>query len=567
VDIITPKNLFILLKTSTFMIFSQALLAQDQNSIMPCSKDYIPSSANYKFQEKNNDLPLVVGTINKIHITRLQIFNEERPEENNLIYRFANRVHILTGEPYIRQELLFKEGDVYDDQKIEESSRNLRELDHLFDASIQIVGNCTEKIDIEVVTKDLWSLGLDFSIGRAGGETTSRFGISETNLLGKGKKISIIRKKDSERDSSRFTYRDNNILGSRFRGLIRLEDSEDGSHQAAHYFLPFYELDSRLSWGYRLEKFDQIDTQYFRGEDVSETRHIIEDYNLFIGKSDGLKQGIVKRWTLGFRYRQDRFKAGDDLPEPLIKPRDTRLSYPYLKYETIENRYTSATNLEQIYRTEDIHLGYTFRSSLGYAHQDFGADLNRLVLSTYFADTLIYNEKSYMTHTASFSGLWNFRDHVSEDVLLDYELKLIRRQRHNRAFVAQFSATISENLNSNQQLTLGGKSGLRGFNRRYQSGDKRLSLTLEERQYTDYQLFNLAYLGFAAFIDIGRAWESGNQETPDKILANIGVGIRLASTKTEGGRVIHIDFAYPLTNHEDPELDSFQLYVTIKNTL
>ncbi|MFT5211316.1 MAG: outer membrane protein assembly factor BamA [Flavobacterium sp.] len=541
--------------------------AQDEIVNISCLESYIPAPSNYPFREKATDLPKVSGTINNIYVRRLKIFDEERPEENNALYRFANQVHKLTGETYVRQELLFTEGDQYNDKTIEESARNLRELDHLIDASIRIVGNCDKKIDVEVVTKDLWSLGLDLSFGRAGGETTSRLGISESNLLGMGKKISITSKKNSERDSSRFTYRDNNILGSRYRALARIENNEDGSHQAVHFLLPFYALDSRQSWGFRLEKFDQIDTQYRRGEDVSEIRHEIQDFNFFVGKSAGIIDNVVKRWLLGFRYRNDNFEAGDELPEPSHDPRDTTLSYPYLAFESIENRYTTATNLEQIYRTEDIHLGYTFRSSIGYSHKDIGADQSRLVFNSSYSDTLIFDEENYLIHTASLSGLWNLEEGASEDVLFLYKINYIRRQKNKRAFVAQFSAAISDNLNSNQQLSLGGESGLRGFNRRYQSGDKRINLTLEERQYTDYQIFNLAYLGFAAFIDIGRAWQNGIQETPDKLLANIGFGIRLASTKADGGRVIHLDLAYPLTNRDDPLLDSLQVYVTIKNTL
>ena len=569
--IITLNKFINQAKTLALAIFSLSALAQEtvqeEISNLSCFEPYIPAPNNYLFREKATDLPNLSGTINNIHVRRLKIFDEERSEENNVVYRFANQVHRLTGETYVRQELLFKKGDQYNDQTIEESARNLRELDHLIDASIQIVGNCNKKIDVEVVTRDLWSLGLDLSFGRAGGESSSRLGISETNLLGTGKKISITNKKNSERDSSRFTYRDNNILGTRYRALARVEDNEDGSHQAAHFFLPFYELDSRQSWGLRLENFDQIDTQYQRGEEVSEIRHEIRDYNFFVGKSTGLKENIVKRWFLGFRYRQDNFEAGDDLPEPLIDRRNTTLSYPYLTFESIENRYTTATNLKQIYRTEDIHLGYTFKSSIGYSIKDLGADQSRLVLNSAYSDTLIYNEKNYLVHALSFSGLWNLQEDVSEDVILSYKMDYIRRQKNKRSFITQFSATIIENPNSHQQLSLGGESGLRGFNRLYQSGDKRINLTLEERQYTDYQIFNLAYLGFAAFIDIGRAWQKGIQETPDKMLANIGFGIRLASTKADGGRVIHLDLAYPLTNRDDPLLDSIQLYVTIKNTL
>ena len=48
---------------------------------------------------------------------------------------------------------------------------------------------------------------------------------------------------------------------------------------------------------------------------------------------------------------------------------------------------------------------------------------------------------------------------------------------------------------------------------------------------------------------------------------NLGFGIRLASTKADDGRIIHIDFAFPLTNRDDPLVNSSEITVTIKDEL
>ena len=141
--IITLNKFINQAKTLALAIFSLSALAQEtvqeEISNLSCFEPYIPAPNNYLFREKATDLPNLSGTINNIHVRRLKIFDEERSEENNVVYRFANQVHRLTGETYVRQELLFKKGDQYNDQTIEESARNLRELDHLIDASIQIM--------------------------------------------------------------------------------------------------------------------------------------------------------------------------------------------------------------------------------------------------------------------------------------------------------------------------------------------------------------------------------------------------------------------------------------------
>ena len=45
---------------------------------------------------------------------------------------------------------------------------------------------------------------------------------------------------------------------------------------------------------------------------------------------------------------------------------------------------------------------------------------------------------------------------------------------------------------------------------------------------------------------------------------NFGVGIRLASSKSDIGRIVHLDLAFPFDKHED--VDDVQFLVTIRNT-
>ena len=65
--------------------------------------------------------------------------------------------------------------------------------------------------------------------------------------------------------------------------------------------LPFFFLDSRQSWSVRIEDTERQDEQYFRGDDVSEVKHNIEDFELEYGFSQGLVNSTVKRWGIGYR--------------------------------------------------------------------------------------------------------------------------------------------------------------------------------------------------------------------------------------------------------------------------
>jgi hemolysin activation/secretion protein len=113
------------------------------------------------------------------------------------------------------------------------------------------------------------------------------------------------------------------------------------------------------------------------------------------------------------------------------------------------------------------------------------------------------------------------------------------------------------------QLTLGGDNGLRGYPLRYQAGTSRALLTLEQRYYTKWYPFRLFHVGAAAFVDVGRTW--GTDVTGAGSLGwlrDLGVGLRLGSSRSSFGNVVHIDVAFPLDGDDD--IDSVQLLVTTK---
>jgi hemolysin activation/secretion protein len=111
------------------------------------------------------------------------------------------------------------------------------------------------------------------------------------------------------------------------------------------------------------------------------------------------------------------------------------------------------------------------------------------------------------------------------------------------------SATVTDSLDPDQQLLLGGDNGLRGYPLRYESGTSRALVTVEQRFFTDWYPFRLVRVGAAAFADAGRTWGSGVIGNSDPgLLRDVGFGLRLGNTRTGLGNVVHIDFAFPLSN-------------------
>ena len=476
-----------------------------------CSDSFEPASGGYEFFIRPRDDIEVPDNarIGDIHITRLPIFDEEDPRENNAVYRFANRLHVLTKHHIVDRVLLFEQGEPYDARVIEETARLLRRERHLFDADVRVVAACNDEVDIEVITKDVWSFTPDVSIKRSGGENTHRFSIRETNLFGLAQELGIVSKKDLDRDSNVFFYRNRNIQGSRVGGIIEYTDSDDGEGYQLGLVKPFFELDARRAWGVNLERLDRVDSQFLRGEEISEVQRDSQDYHVFAGFSRGLVDGVARRWLFGYRYQDLAYSPGNALPPPAPFPVDRTVSYPYVEYIAVEDKYASSYNLNQIRRTEDLHLGYTWWFRLGVAAEAFGSNEDRLVFAGGFEDTLRFNDDELWLHNLSLRGLWHRGRSETEDLVMEYNTRYFRQQTEHRSFFANLNLVYTQNLTGGDQVVFGGETGARGFKNRFQAGDRRWYLRLEERFYSDFHWLNLVRPGWAIFVDAGRAWTPG----------------------------------------------------------
>ncbi|MBL6690308.1 MAG: hypothetical protein ISP91_07945 [Pseudomonadales bacterium] len=535
---------------------------------IPCNPNFIPAEGSYPFTKYANRHYEISGVpkISGIHVSNLEVFDEENPREDNAIYRFLNKVHIETKPDLIENLLLFEEGEVFDQRVMDESARLLRDQDFLYDADIRPVSLCGEEIELEVVTRDTWSLTIDASFDRSGGENNFGIGIREANLMGRGTQLSVKAEQDLDRDSVEFSFKDDNLGNSRIKTRVRYTDSDDGSEERFLLELPFYSLDSTRAWTLSLKNTDQVDAQYFRGDDVTEVRHELENYRAAYGFSKGLQDGFARRWYLGWWYRSDDFSESEELPPPAPFPLSKELSFPYVEYSSIEDKYVERVNVNQFERIEDLYIGRSWYARLGYSSEAFGGDQDRFVVEGAFRDTLLASQRHIFQHELEFSGLHNFETDDVEDVILDYHLQYIVYPSKYRSYLLNFRSVYTKNLNTNAQVVMGGENFMRAFDNRFQVGDRSVALNLERRTFTDIHLFNLIRVGWAFFVDVGRAWDPGvDTNFEDDYLVDAGFGLRLASSKSDAGRFLHIDIAFPLSNRNDPDVESSLISIRLED--
>ncbi len=536
---------------------------------------------------KPADLEAAGAVIGDIRIVTVNVFDLDDPKDNKKLFRLANRLHILTRPAVIERQLLFKSGDLYSERLTRETARLLRDQRYLYEASVTPVSATDGKVDLEVRTQDVWTLNPGLSFDRAGGENAFSFKVEESNLLGLGKEVRLEYESDVDRDSTSIGYYDPLLLGTRNRLGTAYANSSDGRQMELALDRPFYSLDSRWGAGVGAVDWLRTDKRYDHGSVVDEFRHDERRFGVFLGTSDGLRSGWVRRWTYGFAYEEDRFVQSTGLLPAGSLPEDRELAYPLIGFELLEDRFEERRNENQIARTEDVYTGSFVRAMVGWASPTWGSDRDAALISLEAGRSFELAERRH-TILLGAAAAGRLEGGNLENATFSLDAQYYWRATARQLFFASLTGTTTHNLDAERQLLLGGdvsglttgsprnpsaiqqlysgsETTLRGYPLRYQDGKSLALLTLEHRIYTDYYLFRLFHVGGAVFFDMGRTWGTGNAGgTSDGLLTDAGFGLRFGSNRSAFGNVIHVDFAFPFNG--DSSIDSVQFLVETKRS-
>ena len=506
------------------------------------------------------------ATIRTISIVVENVFDPTNPEEDKKLYRWANRVHVRTRPSVIASILLFREGERFQSRLLDESARALRAHGFLADAAIEPANydESTNSVDVAVRVRDAWSLAPDLKLGRSGGENEYGIGVSDGNLFGTGKSLTVSYTSDVDRDETFLGYGDDNVLGTRVRLGAALASASDGHRRWLSAERPFFALDTRWSLGGSVLNEERVDSMYDLGEVVDEFEHQIRSGSLQGGWSRGLVGGRATRWLFGFTSEEHLFEPTPELPQPLLVPADRKLVYPWVGVQLVEDDFREMSELNDMGRTEDISLGLNLFLSLGFSREGLGADRDARLLN-------ITAQKGWEPGGPGRLLLLNAGASAREEddgirnATVYAGARYYHRNLERHLFSASLSAFGGNRLDAENQVLLGGDNGLRGYPLRYQAGERSAILTLEQRFYTDWYPWRLFRVGYAAFLDAGRVWGFDPRATPTRgTLYDLGVGLRLSSPRSSGRSVVHIDLAFPLNG--DPSISSVQLIVETKSS-
>jgi hypothetical protein len=462
--------------------------------------------------------------------------------------RAARTLHSNTKNWVIESNLFFRENQPLDPYIIADNERYLRTLDFLQDARILVlsVAGSEDSVDVMVVTKDLFSIKVDFDNN---GITAGKLRVREDNFLGMGQQLAGAILYDPARKSMGYDlqYSKNNIGGTFIHGVVAYSNTNSGhniglENEESYYIRMFRPLPSpyfRIAGG--LEAITSHSVNVFGRGDSLFTKYrynyfdVWAGYNLFLGDILAGDNHNRERKFLSLRYMHQDFK---DLPQHFRDNYDFIYNskqavlgqLTFFKQDFVKTQYIYGFGI-----TEDVPYGYNASFTGGFWQQ---RDLRRPYAGVnidYYTARAEGAFCQYYLKTGAF-----FHQHQLQDasvlIGLSYFSKLFFTG--NTKIRQYVRATFTQLFNrvTYEPLRIDNTYGLRDFGTDTLYGNQRASIQSETNIFTNFKFHGIKFAPFL-YADLAMLRGDGLNLNKADVFTGLGGGIRARNENVIFGTV------------------------------
>lgn len=466
-------------------------------------------------------------TIRTIAVYPKEVFDTTKPEEDTWIGRGANNLHINTRPEVIRGELLFKEGEPYNKDLVEESARLLRRRSFLTEVNITVIpDHATREVDIDVETRDQWSFIIGTVAGGTSDNNVTGLDIGDKNFLGSGNSLGYSIRSDNSGLSHNVSFTGANIFYSRYDLFLGYDQVQFERTIQTSLNRPFYSVSTPAAHGFNYTRKEHDEaglkwTSYRMGMYAGRADEF-DDMVLRTSIRLSLGEETVNGGTADAKVQRDNKVLADI--EVLDHPRD----------------YAQETYMEKYRQVEDIPLGPRYTFTIGPRLTSIGSTSSDVSMGMSVSKWHKRDERDYFFASVSLSK----KDDSFNEKYGDLSMRYYWRRFESQTFVLNTQITYAES--ETNRFRLGGNRGLRGYKTDEFIGRNQVLVNLEDRIFTRTAMFSgIVEPGFVIFADAGNTWNNQGGDSLTRLWTSVGAGLRLALLKAPGISLIRLDYGVP----------------------
>ena len=509
------------------------------------------------------------------HITIKQYgFEQTFTDTTKRIHYFGTKIlhylHTDTKSWVIKQNLYVKEKTALNPLVVADNERYLRSLPYIQDARIVVkpIAGMPDSVDLEVITKDLFSLTVDFDDVSM---QDFKIQVGDANAFGTSQSIYVTNLLESPRSPDYgygLAYSKNNLLGTFINasgGVTSINpDLRNGTtDEHAGYVeltLPLVSQYLRFAGNilagknFTINNYDEPDSIFYK--------YSYTTLDAWIGYNLGVKnylnaKNIKKRKFVGLRYFNDNFSQS---PYQLTN----KYNFMYNSKEAVlgsitffKQNFYKTNYIYDFGTTEDIPYGYNISVTSGWYRQ---LDLKRLYAGI-DANKYVYTTNGafiqYFLRTGTFVNSGSLQDAellagtgIYSKLFVYRRIKI--RQYVNLSFTRQFNRIALDALSINNAF------GVRYFSSDSALGDTRISLYSETTAFLNYKLFGFKFSPFT-FGSVSLLKPQDQSFTKTDAYYGLGAGMR---TRNENLIFNTVELRFVYFPRSIIDQSQFKIYLT-----
>ncbi len=549
--------------------FAQTTIIDKVKNAVTGKSESMTDSARINLLKQIRSLKSYTGKrINSITIEQhdfLTSIDSKDSKMKDLFSKLGNALQSNSNSRTIRENLFFKEWDVFDPSIVAYNEKWLRDLNYIQDAKITAIVTPydTNQVDLLVVTKDLFSYGGEVLINNKDAYSAK---INNINFLGTGNSIQVIQNFENQRSPKSgwgYDFGLTNLMGSFISVNVGMNQFGNNlannvlSAKKNYISVQRPILHPNSKWLGGIEYLETVNNNVFPGKWDSifeqQLNYNLKHKDFWIGYQLTRKDKQIKlneyRQFIQYRHLENNFKE---------RPIDYLLQLDR-NYQNLKANFISFTLVRQsVYRTkylyglgryEDLPIGQSLTWTTGHAQ----IEKDRSAYIGFKFEQYKLSKKENYTHIIA-NIASSYINQSLQDIRFLSSLEQFSKLKYlNNGFgyrqILNLSFTQTLKNKYNEALRVNSIYGIPQLNREQIKGGTRLSANWETVFYNNRALWGFKSAPFV-FGNLTYIRAVGNPILKGDIYTAIGSGMRIRNENLVFGTIELKGCYFPRTNQQ-----------------